>query len=58
MLFFIFSLGIGIFNSVIALFNQIVENYDYTNDDAGYFGALLVGCGIIFAGLAGYVLDR
>jgi hypothetical protein len=50
--------NLGIFNSVIALFNQIVEDYGYTNDDAGLFGAFLVCFGILFAGVAGYLLDK
>ena len=56
-LFFAISLGLGIFNTLIALLNQLVEGVGYSNDDAGNFGALIVGCGIIFAGVTGYILD-
>jgi MFS family permease len=56
-LFFAISFGLGTFNTLIALLNQLVENYDYSNDDAGNFGALLIVFGIFFSGVTGYILD-
>lgn len=54
-LLFVFSMVLGIFNALIALMNQMIEDYSYSNDDAGYFGALLVGVGIVFAGVVGII---
>jgi hypothetical protein len=55
-LFFVFSIGMGIFNTLIALLNQMIEKYGYTDEDAGYFGALLVIVGVIASGIAGKIL--
>jgi hypothetical protein len=56
-LLFVFSMVLGIFNALIALMNQMVEDYSYSNDDAGYFGALLVSVGIVSAGVVGIIRD-
>ena len=58
MLFVAISVGVGTFNSVLGLLNQIVEDYDYSNGDAGWFGAILVASGMFFAGIAGYIMDK
>ena len=56
-LFFAISLGLGIFNACLGLLNQIVEDSNYSNDDAGYFGAILVTSGILSSGVAGHIMD-
>ena len=58
MLFIAISIGLGTFNSVLGLLNQIVEDYDYSNGDAGWFGAILVAAGMAFAGVAGHIMDK
>ncbi len=54
-LFFAFSIGVGFFNSIMTLLNQIVGPYGYSNDDAGTFGAVFIFCGLAGAGVAGKV---
>eukprot|EP00603_Paraphysomonas_imperforata_P000738 CAMPEP_0114424522 /NCGR_PEP_ID=MMETSP0103-20121206/6740_1 /TAXON_ID=37642 ORGANISM="Paraphysomonas imperforata, Strain PA2" /NCGR_SAMPLE_ID=MMETSP0103 /ASSEMBLY_ACC=CAM_ASM_000201 /LENGTH=533 /DNA_ID=CAMNT_0001593283 /DNA_START=129 /DNA_END=1730 /DNA_ORIENTATION=+ len=52
-----FSTGLGLFNTFLTLIYQIVEPYDYSNDDAGSFGAILIVFGLIGAALAGALLE-
>jgi hypothetical protein len=52
-LFFAFSIGVGFFNSIMTLLNQIVGPFGYSNDDAGTFGAVFIFCGLGGAGIAG-----
>ena len=58
LLFIAISIGLGTFNSVLGLLNQIVQEYGYSNWDAGWFGAVLVAAGMLFAGVAGYIMDK
>lgn len=57
-LFFVFSIGVGFFNSIMTLLNQIVSPYGYSNDDAGTFGAVFIFAGLIGAGIGGYVMEK
>jgi len=52
-----FGLGLGLFNAVTTLISQIVAPCGYSKDDAGTFGGLLVGCGLLGAGVMGALLD-
>lgn len=52
-----FCIGVGFFNSIMTLLNQIVGPFGYTNDDAGYFGAVFIISGLIGAGIMGKVLE-
>jgi Na+/melibiose symporter-like transporter len=52
-----FCVGVGFFNSVMTLLNQIVSPYGYSNDDAGTFGAVFIVCGLVGAGIMGKVLE-
>jgi len=49
-LFIAFSIGVGFFNSLLTLLNQIVAPHGYSNDDAGTFGAVFVAFGLVGAG--------
>ncbi len=40
-----FGMGLGFFNAITTLINQYTEAQGYTSDDAGLFGALLIGGG-------------
>ena len=40
------------------LINQLVAPQGYSNDDAGTFGMVLIICGLIGAGIIGFVLER
>lgn len=52
-----FCIGVGFFNSVMTLLNQIVGPYGYSNDDSGTFGAVFIVCGLVGAGIMGKVLE-
>lgn len=52
-LFIAFSIGVGFFNSLMTLLNQIVSPFGYSNDDAGTFGAVFIVAGLIGAGIIG-----
>jgi hypothetical protein len=52
-----FFIGVGFFNSVMTLLNQIVQPFGYTNDDAGTFGAVFIICGLVGAGIMGKILE-
>lgn len=52
-----FCVGVGFFNSIMTLLNQIVSPYGYSNDDAGTFGAVFIVCGLVGAGIMGKVLE-
>lgn len=53
-----FTIGLGIFNSLITLINQFVEPQGYTSDDAGNFAAVMILCGLVGAGIMTVILDR
>lgn len=57
-LFMAFSIGLGIFNSMINLINQLIFPQGYSNDDAGTFGMVLIVCGLVGAGIIGVVLEK
>jgi FLVCR family MFS transporter 7 len=52
-LFVAFSVGLGVFNTLMTLINQLVAPHGYSNDDAGTFGAVLIVTGLIGAGVVG-----
>ncbi len=58
LLFLFFSVGVGFFNTILTLLNQIVEPYGYSNDDAGTFGAVFVFAGLFGAGVFGKVMEN
>lgn len=57
-LFVAFSVGLGIFNTILTLINQMVLPHGYSDDDAGTFGAVLILSGLIGAGFGGYLLEK
>ena len=50
-LFIAFSIGVGFFNSLLTLLDQIVAPHGYSNDDAGTFGAVFIALGLVGAGV-------
>ena len=46
----------GFFNSLLTLLNQIIAPHGYSNDDAGTFGAVFIGLGLVGAGTEYYSL--
>eukprot|EP00981_Chlorochromonas_danica_P012788 scaffold5400_cov159-Ochromonas_danica.AAC.7 len=57
-LFIVFSIGVGFFDALMTLLNQIIAPHGYSNDDAGTFGAVFIFCGIIGAGVIAYALEK
>eukprot|EP01035_Chromulina_nebulosa_P036716 gene36716-49496_t len=57
-LFIAFSIGVGFFNSLLTLLNQIVAPHGYSNDDAGTFGAVFIALGLVGAGIVGYLMKQ
>ena len=55
-LFIAFSIGVCFFNSLLTLLNQIIAPHGYSNDDAGFFGAVFIGLGLVGAGTEYYSL--
>lgn len=53
-----FGVGLGLFNAVTTLLEQMVAPFCYTSDDASLFGGLLIGCGLVSAGFVGLFLEK
>ncbi|KAJ8025986.1 Solute carrier family 49 member A3 [Holothuria leucospilota] len=53
-----FGGGYGIFNAISTFLEQIVCPLGYGDDFAGLIGALMLGCGLIGAFVAGLVVDK
>lgn len=56
-LFVVFSIGVGFFNAILTLLNQIIEPFGYSNDDAGTFGAVFILAGLAGAGVVGKIME-
>jgi sugar porter (SP) family MFS transporter len=52
-----FGVGLGLFNAMLTLVNQLVRPAGYSSDDAGLFGATLIGCGVLGAAGVGVFMD-
>eukprot|EP01125_Pyxidicula_operculata_P003276 TRINITY_DN1386_c2_g1_i2.p1 TRINITY_DN1386_c2_g1~~TRINITY_DN1386_c2_g1_i2.p1 ORF type:complete len:411 (-),score=62.86 TRINITY_DN1386_c2_g1_i2:45-1277(-) len=52
-----FSIGLGVFNTLTTLLGQIVKPLGYGPEDAGFLGLIVVGTGLVVAGVTGPVLD-
>eukprot|EP00048_Salpingoeca_helianthica_P016223 m.231140 g.231140 ORF g.231140 m.231140 type:complete len:455 (+) comp18253_c0_seq1:13-1377(+) len=53
-----FGIGVGMFSSLTTLLGQIVNAQGYSDDDAGIFGASLIGVGLVGAVISAVVADR
>ncbi|CAJ2505311.1 Uu.00g127050.m01.CDS01 [Anthostomella pinea] len=53
-----FAIYVGFFNSISSLLNQIMTPYNFTPDDAGIAGALLIVVGLVAAAITSPILDR
>jgi FLVCR family MFS transporter 7 len=53
-----FGTGLGFFNALTTLVEQLVTKAGYTTDDASVFSAALLGCGVLSAIAVGLALDR
>ena len=62
-----FGLGLGIFNALLTMLAQLIQPIYYNSDgvldkaslsnDAGLYGMLLIGTGLVGAAIFGYLLD-
>lgn len=52
-----FGCGLGAFNTLATVINQLYEPYGYTNTESGILGLLVVVCGIIGSGIEGGLVD-
>jgi len=52
------GIGLGLFNAVTTLVEQLVRPSGYSKDDAGTLGAVLIGAGLLAAGVVGPVMDK
>lgn len=57
-LFVSFGTGLGFFNALTTLVEQLTDKSGYSTDDASLFSGLLIGCGLIASIIVGLVLDR
>jgi len=53
-----FGIGVGFFNALLTLLNQIVQPFGYSNDDAGTFGAVFIVFGLVGAGSIGSLMEK
>eukprot|EP01114_Cavostelium_apophysatum_P015978 TRINITY_DN4470_c0_g1_i2.p1 TRINITY_DN4470_c0_g1~~TRINITY_DN4470_c0_g1_i2.p1 ORF type:complete len:481 (+),score=61.94 TRINITY_DN4470_c0_g1_i2:51-1493(+) len=53
-----FGLGLGAFNTIATVVNQLVIPFHYSNDDSGNLGALFILCGLVGCGAAGPLVDK
>jgi len=52
-----FGAGLAIFNTLMTVISQMIRPAGYTDDDAGTFGGVLIGAGLVGAMIVGPVLD-
>jgi len=52
-----FGLGLGLFNALTTLIEQLIQPCGYDSDDAGLFGALIIGCGLLGVEIIGPYMD-
>ena len=62
-----FGLGLGIFNALLTMLAQVIQPIYYNSsgvldkaalsNDAGLYGMILIGSGLVGAGIFGYLLD-
>ncbi|KAL1957776.1 hypothetical protein VTO42DRAFT_5494 [Malbranchea cinnamomea] len=58
LIFFPFSVYVGLFNSISSLLNQILEPHGFSETDAGITGALLIVVGLVAAAICSPLMDR
>lgn len=58
LIFIPFSVYVGLFNAISSLINQILYPYDFTEDQAGIAGAVLIVSGLVFTAVISPIVDR
>lgn len=57
-LFTVFGLGLGAFNTLATLLPQILAVDNYSDQQSGTFGAILIIAGLVGAGIGGAIVDK
>lgn len=52
-----FALGLALFNALLTVIEQLVKPAGYTSGNAGMFGGVLIGTGLVGAAVTSVVLD-
>lgn len=58
LLFLAFGFGLGSFNTLATLINQIVAPEGYNDQQSGVLGAMVVFAGLVGSGVAGAIVDK
>lgn len=58
LLFLSFGIGLGIFNALTTLIEQILCVRGYNDNDAGIFGGVMIVCGLLGSIISGIILDK
>eukprot|EP00026_Physarum_polycephalum_P003852 Phypoly_transcript_03868.p1 GENE.Phypoly_transcript_03868~~Phypoly_transcript_03868.p1 ORF type:complete len:573 (+),score=108.65 Phypoly_transcript_03868:219-1937(+) len=53
-----FTFGLGCFNAVSTLIDQVVHPLGYSEDDSSLFGGLLIGLGLVGAAILGTFVEK
>ena len=53
-----FGIGLGMFNALTKLVDQLIAPFCYSEDDASLFAGILLGFGLLSAGVVGLYLDQ
>jgi FLVCR family MFS transporter 7 len=53
-----FGLGLGLFNALTTLLQQVLCVRGYTDDDVGIFGGIMIFSGIVGSLIAGIIVDK
>ncbi|KAI0441861.1 major facilitator superfamily domain-containing protein [Xylaria telfairii] len=53
-----YAVYVGFFNSISTLLNQILLPYEFSSDDAGLAGAVLIIVGLVVSAITSPILDR
>ena len=53
-----FGLGLGLFNALTTLLQQVLCVHGYSDDDVGIFGGIMILSGIIGSLIAGIIVDK
>jgi len=53
-----FGIGLGIFNTITTLIAQVVAPVGISEDNAGILGGIIVGVGLVSAGVTAPILDK
>jgi len=58
LLFFEFGLGLGAYNTLATVINEICKPFGYSNTDSGVLGAVTIVSGLVGAGIVGPLVDK